>query len=857
MIPVLYEQGERAFATNGIGRLVDATECVVTEERNGIYELYMEYPIDGRHFSELRHSRIIYAAPADGKSPQPFRIYRIEKPLDGICSIYAEHISYQLNHIPAMPFSAGSAAAALSGLLSNAIQDCPFEAWTDKETTGTYTLKHPAPIREQLGGVQGSILDVYGKGDYEFDGYTVRLWTSRGFDRGVTIRYGKNLTDLEQDENIESTITGVCPYWANEEEGSVVTLPEGAVWAETASAYPYKRTAVIDFTSDFQEAPTEAQLRQRAQKYITDNSIGIPSVSLKVEFVPLRKADGVSTGTPERTLVLPARVEGDTVEDVNGTIVGSGAGYAILMDSTGAQVYDSTGAAIMVPMADTVELADASWEVSYQAYRALERINLCDTVTVVYSKLGVSVKARVIKTEYNVLKDRYDSIEIGDSRASLADTINDISSTVEETVDSQASSLRSYVDRQTQLINGGLGGYVVTATNANGQPEEILIMDAPDKANAVNVIRINKNGIGFSTSGYAGPFVSAWTIDGHFNADFITAGSINASLITTGTLLANLIKTGRIESKNGRVYFDLDNNQLVCSVLTAPRPWDSITGIDPMDVVIDISKRDVSRGNWASFASIHKTENEDNGLCIMPPRAGRGNSYAPSDKVIIFTSGETPIAIRQHAGAYGSGSTSDVLLEDYAAWISVSDQDGSSGLYGIYAEGRSGYSKGVQVSGTLYGHTIEAINLTVTGKKNRVVTTDDYGDRLLYCYEMPSPMFGDIGDGTLDDSGEAIISIDDVFAETARTDLGYQVFLQPCGEGSCYVADRQMSYFVVKGTPGLEFCWEIKARQTGFEAERLEERDAPPQSEYDLENLYKNELSDYLDEMEAVLYETA
>jgi hypothetical protein len=450
----------------------------------------------------------------------------MEKPLNGVVTIYAEHISYQLNHIPVMPFTATSCQEALLRMVANSAQENPFSVWTDKTTTGNFKLDHPEEFRALLGGMQGSILDVYGKGEYEFDNRIVKLHVNRGADTGVVLRYGKNITDLTQDENIETTITGVCPYYKGE-DGTVVTLPEKAVWAATAANFPYKRTAVIDFSEDWEEAPTVAQLRARANKYITDNDIGIPRVSLDVEFVPLWQMEGVSVGTPTRTLVLPASVSGETLT-ASGSVSGN-----------------------------TVTLTGATWELTYDDYRVLERVNLCDTLTVRYDALGVDATAKIVRTEYNVLKERYNALEIGDTRTNLAAQITNIDEEIanaNRNMKNEVGALQAYVDKQTDLITGGLGGYVVMSLNAAGQPEEILIMDTNDMTTAVNVIRMNKNGIGFSTNGYSGPFRSAWTIDGTFNADFIGAGTITANLIKGG-VLSDLVGKNTWDLQSGLISF--------------------------------------------------------------------------------------------------------------------------------------------------------------------------------------------------------------------------------------------------------------------------------------------------------------
>lgn len=209
------------FKTQGLGVLTDAISCTVTEERNGAFELTMQYPDTGVHFDEITDRCIIYAIPSPYRAPQPFRIYRITRPMDGIIMVYAQHITYDLSGVPLNPFTAINAPDALSKLSLNAAVDSPFTFWTDKATVASFAVSTPSSTRSVLGGSSGSILDVYG-GEYEWDGFTVRLYGHRGYDNGVVISYGKNLTDIEQDRNISNVATGIYPYWTNA-EGALVT----------------------------------------------------------------------------------------------------------------------------------------------------------------------------------------------------------------------------------------------------------------------------------------------------------------------------------------------------------------------------------------------------------------------------------------------------------------------------------------------------------------------------------------------------------------------------------------------------------------------------------------------------------
>lgn len=470
--PILYASQETRFTDNGLGILSDAVSCVVTEERNGAFELEMAYPIDGIHYGQIALRSLILAKPNPTADPQPFRVYRISKPMLGIVTVYAEHISYDLSGIPVSPFEAGSAAQAMAKLQASSAVENPFTFWTDKSTAASMKVAAPASIRSLLGGREGSVLDVYG-GEYAFDRYTVRLYEQRGENRGVSIRYGKNLTDLQQEENCANVYTGAYPYWSGS-EGQLVQLPEKILPAD--GTYGFTRILALDLSSDFEEEPTMDQLRARAQSYMKNNRIGVPDVSLAVSFVQLEQTE------------------------------------------------------------------------EYKDLALLEKVNLCDTVNVEFPALRVSAQAKCVKTIYDVLLDRYQSVELGDARTNIADTIASQQKQIERAP--TITAMKQAVDSATGQITGNKGGYVVLHSSTGGkQPDEILIMDTPDIKTAQRVWRWNKAGLGYSQNGYNGPYGLAMTQDGAIVADFITAG----------TLSANLIKAGVLESQNGESYFDLEN----------------------------------------------------------------------------------------------------------------------------------------------------------------------------------------------------------------------------------------------------------------------------------------------------------
>lgn len=276
---------EKKFDNNGIGKMADAHSCVVTEKRNGSFELEMVYPADGIHADQLEEGNIILAKPSDTGRSQPFRIYKIATPIDGKLTVKARHISYQLNFITVSPFATTSCTGALAGLGNHAASECPFEVWTDISSSASFRLSVPSSFRNCLGGIDGSVLDTFG-GEYEWDRYTVKLHHHRGADHGVHIVYGKNLIDFKMERNIESVITGVHPYWQNSETGEVTELPEKVVLVEQRSV-PYQKITVLDCTSGFQDKPTDEMMRSFAQDYLKNTSLTEPQVDIDIDFIQL------------------------------------------------------------------------------------------------------------------------------------------------------------------------------------------------------------------------------------------------------------------------------------------------------------------------------------------------------------------------------------------------------------------------------------------------------------------------------------------------------------------------------------------------------------------------------------------
>ena len=485
MIPILFASTATQFDTFGIGHLPDAISPHVVEERNGEFTFEMQYPIDGEHFDEIGMRSIILAKPNPQQNPQPFRVYRITKPINGIVTVFANHLRYDLAGVPVAPFTASSLYNALNAMVANRLVQSPFTFTTDKWSDTDMISKIPTSTLALMGGQQGSLLDIYG-GEYLTDGYQISLLTARGRDNGVVIRYGVDLIDMEQEENCANCYTGVLCFWQSMDSDQLVS---GAI--QSAGTFDYTRVLVVDRSGNYEEAPTVERLNLDAVNYINVNRVGIPKVSLSVKFANLEQTEE----------------------------------YANIRQS----------------------------------------LALCDWVTVEFEKLGVSAFAKVIRTDYDVLLERYISVDIGESKTSLADTIIGIS-TFAESVPT-ITEMQQAITATTAAITGADGGAVrLLDTNDDGEPDTLYIADDPNPLAANKVWRFNYEGWGASENGYTGPFTMGATFQQGFIADFITAGTLSADRIGANSISVSKL-TGSIS--NGDWEIDLDNGTLTIGEVSA------------------------------------------------------------------------------------------------------------------------------------------------------------------------------------------------------------------------------------------------------------------------------------------------
>lgn len=308
MIPILYDYSETAFTSNGLGRLSDALRVEVTEERNGVFELEMDYPLTGIHFSEIKEGRIIGCTHDEDGDLQPFDIYASSKPINGVVTFYAHHISYRLNEIinrrnHTFVSILYTPSAAWRMFLDE--PDGALDAWTftsDIMTEKAFPFV-PAPIRQLLGGMEGSMLDMYG-GEFEFDKFNVRLKSARGENRGVHVRYRSNLTEYQEETNISESFNGIFPYWQEDTETGI-TFVHGDVQYGSGSL-PHGRRVVVpyDFTDQFETQPTAAQLNAAASSMLSSKAPWLPSRTFDIDFVQLWQTEEYRDVAPLLTVKL-------------------------------------------------------------------------------------------------------------------------------------------------------------------------------------------------------------------------------------------------------------------------------------------------------------------------------------------------------------------------------------------------------------------------------------------------------------------------------------------------------------------------------------------------------------------------
>lgn len=468
MTPILLSDPETK-----LGFLVDAIKCEVTEERNGSFELVLEYPVAGQYFTDISAGRYIKAKPNDTSEPQFFKIYSVSKPINGTITVNAEHISYALSHYPVKKLDVQKTTAlvaiqrVLSAANSNLDNPHKFSVVSSDIDTLTNFGAELCSARAALGGIEGSILDCFG-GEYEFDNYKIKLHKNRGKNNKVAIRYGKNMTDMKLLVSTENSYTGIFPYVYDDDK--LITLAEGTIHVTNNSGIE-ERILLMDFSSYFEngEEKNETNLKVHVDKYLEGNDINAVEGSMTVSMIDLSKSANAEFAALETVSLC------DTVKVVN-----------TLMDVTLSMkviktVYDSIS----------------------EQYKSLELGTPSGSFADVIKQTNKTANKALEKaTEVSGLEQVF----------------------------------QSELDNVTKAITGASGGHVVLNPSKNPQ-ELLILIDSDNIETATKLYRFNTAGLAYSSNGYDGPYSAGFLgADGKLIINNVTARSISADLIRAGTI---------------------------------------------------------------------------------------------------------------------------------------------------------------------------------------------------------------------------------------------------------------------------------------------------------------------------------
>lgn len=579
MVPILYQTILESTVPShyGIGHLTDTLECFVEESRNSVYELTLVYPAKGIHAEEILVDRFIMAKPNFTDPPQIFRIYKVGKNMNGRFEVNAQHISYDLSGKVIASGSANNIVSACALLEASA---GGFTIETTKATAGSFTVNGPSSVRSWFGGKQGSLLDVYGGGEWYYNNFLCRLMQNRGADRGVEIRYGKNLTELNQEIG-GNLYTHVLSYYQPEGESAVMGTEVATGLTGT------KRVLLLDATSEFESAPSVQELDDYSTTYISGHNLTTPESNFTLNFAQSGElTDRVDLCDTVKVYfealgiyatVKCIRVKWDTLNDryietefgypksnIVDTINGNDAAIAEA-NANAAEAKNLVGTKNRVfvntpfPPYNVGDL----WVNEGTIYncvtaRSAGYINqLGETTTPIYdgdeddTVIIINGQSHTAQTgdvvTYNDEFYAWDGNQWITYEGYIQSDWNLATDYVSD------SELEDTITKATEIITGGLGGNVIIHLDeVDRHPYEILILvDSTDISTATKVWRWNSGGLGYSKTGYSGTYDTAISIDpvtgkGYINADWITTGSLNALLANVQNLTAAMFEAKTI-----------------------------------------------------------------------------------------------------------------------------------------------------------------------------------------------------------------------------------------------------------------------------------------------------------------------
>ncbi|EOJ83760.1 phage minor structural protein [Enterococcus faecalis EnGen0369] len=484
MIPVIFKPGEKDFTTNGLGRLIDATRCEITEEANGKYELEMDYPAISRFSDYFENGYQIKAKPNDLEEYHIFEIKQTFKDtFTNSIVIYAQSRTYKLGNrqVRLVTVDNRNGAEAMRLIEQNMDEPCDIKLYSDINTASS-TVFEARNVLNCIAGEQGSLLQYWG-GEIKREPFKLSLLRRRGRDNVGTVRYGKDLKGLTIKFDWQSIVTKVLPFAELQSgaDGTSQRIYGNAVKSEYISKYPDVYAQYVQFTEE-QGVKDLASLNKVAGKYFTTLYPGSdkPKVSIELEIEKLTDSEEA------------------------------------------------------------------------KEFAKMRNYNLFDTFTVYHKLYDIDIQTKVTGIVYDALAEKTIKITAGDIQVAFYKQQSQDFQEFIKTL-TKKDYMSDFIDYVTDLINGVKGGSILQYPK--NRPHTLYFMDTDSTDTAKNVIAINNQGIGFSTTGWKGPFRNAWTIDGILNADFIRAGKIRSDIFETsfnayGDILR--LVNGALQAWNGK-----------------------------------------------------------------------------------------------------------------------------------------------------------------------------------------------------------------------------------------------------------------------------------------------------------------
>lgn len=823
------------------------TSYGITEELNGEYSLDITFLINDKYnkyaYDLMVNDSLLKVD--DEYGIEYFRIAKVTK-TKAKYEIFARHITISE---PLKMFCEDvrptnlNGQGAISWIFDNSRGNKWIEVTSNIANTNTAYYKNKT-VYEALFDSDNSFLNRWG-GEVYRRGFKLSINAKVGEDRGFNIRSGKNLKGIEERSNLNTLVTSIYPTGFDG-----ISIPEKCIDSPLINYYSdiYPKAIKFDDIKVKSENNEEGfdtleeaqeELRRRSREMFTKDKVDILTSSYTVTFAELQKAEG------------------------------------------------------------------------YKDYSFLETTFLGDIVSVYEEKLNINIKVRVTKRVYDGIKKRRKSTTLSNKDLNYKPpSITQIIEKINK-VDSTETILQLAKDNATALIKSGLkNSHVIVREN------EIIIGDTKDINTMTKVWRFNNNGLGYSSTGYFGEYGLAMTQDGAIVADFITTGILNAGLIKAGLLesfngaswlnmengtfsLGNgnlsydgaIMKLlGRLESTNNGRSITVDNGMVYAftdNVLNFALGNNALELYDFYNPAVQtkVGELTSSRNNYSGNLGIALLSDQDKEISIgykLTPtsfnylmRFNKSMNYGVQYPINVLESMYLNDSVSLGFGLNTSiGGTSHIKGYNGVLEINLPSDTSNTGLwiknsytaqdFAVFQNG-SNYKCYMRANTAINGNLHADGNITCNGSKTRVVETDNYGKVRLNAYETPDCLFSDYGNGLIGEDGTCIVTIDDKFLETVNTNKKYRVLLTAIDEEDKFediklkVIKKGYNYFVVKGNVGLEFDWNIVAKQKNYEDDRLLNHDNEILIETDdimkFNLLGNNETKDNINKIEGILFE--